>query len=561
MKIKLKTGFQLSGGILLLLILIFLNLSVQINAQNFRGIPRLEPYGTTSRLLVDDRPFLILGGELGNSSSSATPYMKEIWPVLEENRLNTVLAPVYWELIEPEEGKYDFTLVKDLISDAREHDMHLVLLWFASWKNSMSCYAPSWVKRDYQRFPRACDRNGDPVEILSPFERSNLIADKMAFVALMKFIRDMDSEEHTVIMIQVENEIGMLPDARDHSPAANLAFKKEVPADLIKLLRSDRTLYAPELRRTWIEKGGRTRGNWGEVFGTDPAAEELFMAWHFARYVEEITAAGKAVYPLPMYVNAALNRPGWLPGQYPSAGPLPHLMDLWKLAAPSLDLLAPDIYFADFEYWASRYNREGNPLFLPEVRYEQSHGIGYETACGPKAFFAFGNLDALGFSPFFIESASDMVAIPMTETYTILDELSPLILAGRGTGQMKGFLFDREHTSDTVFLGGYRLIVKHDYSLGWSAGSDGEAWPVSGGLVICTGVGEYMVAGEGIVMTFPADEDGTRVGIEQIDEVRLREGEWKVIRRLNGDQSHQGRHLRISMGRPEIQYLKLYRYR
>ncbi|HSH19517.1 MAG TPA: beta-galactosidase, partial [Draconibacterium sp.] len=183
-------------------------------------------------MIVDGNPFLILGGELGNSSSSNTTYMNSIWPTLEKLNLNTVLAPVYWELIEPSEGKFDFSVVNDLILSARQRDIKLVLLWFGSWKNSMSCYAPGWVKNDYNRFPRARDNNNRPVEILSPFAKANIDADKKAFAELMKFVKKVDGENHTVIMVQVENEIGMLPSARDNHPEANKAYSSDVPKEL-----------------------------------------------------------------------------------------------------------------------------------------------------------------------------------------------------------------------------------------------------------------------------------------------------------------------------------------
>jgi len=58
------------------------------------------------------------------------------------------------------------------------------------------------------------------------------------------------------------------------------------------------------------------------------------MAWHYARYADALAVAGKAAYSPPMYVNAALNRMGKAPGEYPSGGPLPHLLDVWKAGAP-----------------------------------------------------------------------------------------------------------------------------------------------------------------------------------------------------------------------------------
>ena len=524
-------------------------------------IPHLQKKGTATQLIVDGKPFLMLGGELGNSTSSSIEYMAETWPVLETLNLNTVLAPVYWELVEREEGKFDFSLVEDLILNARRRNIHLVLLWFGSWKNSMSCYAPGWVKNDSERFPRARDKNDKPVEILSPFIKANQDADKKAFAELMKFIKNMDGENHTVIMVQVENEIGMLFSARDYHPEAVKAFNSPVPNELTGYLEKNRNQLMPEFRSVWENAGAKTGGTWKEIFGDAVAAEEIFMAWQFGKYVEDITAAGKAVYNLPMYVNAALNRPGWQPGQYPGAGPLPHLMDVWRAAAPSIDFLAPDIYFADFKKWCKLYDRGGNPLFLPEVRYESFSGAeSYEPAPGPKAFYAFGNHDALGFSPFHIESTSSLVNESMTGSYEILKQLSPLILEHQGTGTMKGFLFDKKHQTDTIQLGGYRILAKHDYTLGWSPDAINEVWPITGALIICTGEGEYFVAGKGIILNFPAVDSRTMAGIETIDEGTFENGHWKPKRRLNGDQTHQGRHLRITNDGYGIQYLKLYKY-
>ncbi len=540
---------------------ILLLFTLNLFSQQSLKIPHLQKQGTATQLIVDGKPFLILGGELGNSSSSNTEYMDSIWPILETLNLNTILAPVYWELIEPQEGKFDFSVVSDLILGARERDIKLVLLWFGSWKNSMSCYAPAWVKNDFERFPRARDNSDKPVEILSPFAKANIDADRKAFAELMKFVKKIDGEKHTVIMVQVENEIGMLPSARDNHPEANKAFSSEIPNELATYLKNNKENLMPEFSSVWEKSGSKTKGTWKEVFGDNIATEEIFMAWYFGKYVEEITAAGKAEYNLPMYVNAALNRPNKLPGEYPSAGPLPHLMDIWRAAAPSIDILAPDIYFADFRKWVALYDRGGNQLFLPEVRYESFSGTeSYEPACGPKAFYAFGNHDALGFSPFFIESTSESVEEPITKSYEILEQMTPLILEHQGTKTMKGFLFDKQHQSDTIQLGGYTIVAKHDYSLGWSPNAKDVIWPISGGLIICTGEGEYFVAGEGIVLTFPQVNNKIMVGIETIDEGSFDKGTWKPLRKLNGDQSHQGRHLRITTDEPGIQYLKLYRY-
>ncbi len=533
------------------LIVTLLLSATSLPAQN--PLPHLVKKGNATQLVVHNAPFLMIGGELGNSSSSSMAYMNRIWPTLEQMHLNTILAPVYWELLEPKEGNFEFALVDSLILSARKRDVKLVLLWFGSWKNSMSCYAPSWVKRDAKRFPRAKNAKGEPVEILSPFSLNNLEADKKAFVALMQHLKSFDETENTVIMVQVENEIGMLPDARDYGKEATALYQQTIPEELGDYLKKNNKTMMPEFYRFWQEAGGKTQGTWKEVFGESKQAEEVFQAWYFARYTEKITAAGKAAYPLPMYINAALNRIGYAPGEYPSAGPLPHLMDVWRAGAPSIDFLAPDIYFPDFEKWITLYNRGGNAVFIPEARFEKS--------VGAKMFYAFGQHNSMGFCPFSIESTNDPQNELVVKGYEIIHQVKHEILKYQGEGQMGGFLLTKENPSDTLSLGGYTLIAKHDYTLGWSPEAKDEVWPYAGGLVICTGKGEYTVAGSGLVFTFLTQEKGkTRAGIDDAEEGNFVDETWVPLRRLNGDQTHQGRHIRIPMYEYGIQKLKLYSY-
>src|SRR6266496_1195972 len=347
---------------------------VPCSAQQNRQ-PYLRKQGAATQLIVDDKPFLVLAGELGNSSSSNLEYMAPVWPKLASLKLNTVLVPVYWELIEPTEGKFDFTLVDGLIQEARKHNLRLVPLWFASWKNSMSCYAPAWVKTDQRRFPRSQEATGRGMEILSPFSKENLDADARAFAAFMRHLREVDGQDHTVIMVQVENEIGMIPDSRDRSAVAEKLFKQSVPAELMGYLEQHKENLIPEFRAMWAAAGFKTRGTWEEVFGPEPKTDEIFMAWYFARYTNQVAQLGAAEYKLPMYVNAALIRPGHQPGQYPSAGPLPHLMDVWRAGAPQIDFLSPDIYFANFAEWARKYQQSGNLLFIPEAAPNSSSAV------------------------------------------------------------------------------------------------------------------------------------------------------------------------------------------
>ena len=358
-----------------------------------QSIPHLQKKGTTQQLIVDGKPFLILGGELGNSTASSLDYMRPFWKKFKAMNLNTILVPAYWDLIQPEEGKFDFTLLDSILHTSRENNLKVILLWFGSWKNSMSCYAPAWIKTNQTRYPRALNRSGKGLEILSAFSKNNLDADKKAFSTLMKHLKETDKTQ-TVIMVQVENEIGMLTEAREYTVDANKAFKSDVPKELINYLLKNKDSLVPELREHWAKTNFTTKGNWEAVFGKSLATDELFQAWYYAKYTNAVAEAGKKEFRVPMYVNAALNYRNVLPGEYPSAGPLPHLMDIWQAAAPAIDFLSPDFYNPYFAHYCDLYTRRNNPLFIPEIRFEPS------TAA--KVFFATGRYQAIGFSPFSI---------------------------------------------------------------------------------------------------------------------------------------------------------------
>jgi hypothetical protein len=522
--------------------------------QKNNTIPCLRKQGTAIQLIVDDKPFLILAGELGNSSASSPEYMEAAWDKIVIMNLNTVLAPVYWELVEPQEGKFDFALVDSLIYSARQHKLHLILLWFGSWKNSMSCYVPFWIKTNQERFPRARTRAGKPMEILSVFSEENRDADRRAFTALMRHIRDIDANDHTVIMIQVENEVGMLEDARDWSPAANALFIRGVPQELTEYLQKNRESLMPELKDRWRKNSYKTSGTWEELFGKGLATDEFFMAWYYARYINDIAAAGKAEYSLPMFVNAALIRPGYQPGEYPSAGPLPHLMDIWKAGAPQIDFLAPDIYFPNFAEWCQKYDQSGNPLFIPEATRDINAAV--------KVLYAIGQHDAIGFSPFSIESTNDPENDPIRLSYDVLSQLSPLILEKQGKGEMVAIILDEQNQNKQLLLGNYILTVMHDYTFQWAHRSEeSHVWPLAGGIIIMLTPDEYLIAGNGIIVTFEPNQEGDKIaGIASIDEGRYLDGCWIPARRLNGDQSHQGRHLRLPNGQFGMQRVKLYTY-
>ncbi len=521
-------------------------------------VPTLVRQGTATQLVVGGEPMLILGGELSNSAASSAAYMAPHWAKLRAMHLNTVLAPVAWELVEPREGVFDWTSVDALIRDARANDLKLVILWFGAWKNSMSTYAPGWVKRDQGRFPRAQLADGRGVDILSAFAPATLAADSRAYAALMAHLARVDSTRNTVVMVQVENEIGMLPVARDHGPLADAAWRQPVPPELVAYLTAHRATLVPGMQRMWVERGARTAGSWEELFGRGDAAAEVFTAWHYARFADRLTAAGKAAYPLPMYVNVALNRPGRAPGEYPSGGPLPHLLDVWKAGAPTIDLIAPDIYFANFVDLVGRYKRPDNPLFVPEAN-------NADHPSGPaNGFYAIGAHDAIGYSPFAIDQVDDAPGA-LAGAYDVLRQLTPSILAAQGRGTMAGFkpaeLYDGTvlYEPQTRDLGGYRFTIAY---ADIQKPTLSPTTAASGGIIIAVAPGEYLIAGQGITVTFAPIGDGPgQAGLESVYEGSFdAAGAWKPLRLLNGDQTHQGRHVSLPAGAWQIQRVKLYRY-
>ena len=516
-------------------------------------------------------PYPILGGELSNSAATSVADIDEVMPRMRALGLNTVLVPAYWELMEPVEGKFDFTLIDRTIDVARREQLHVVFLWFGTWKNSMSCYAPSWFKQDTKRFPRAMTAEGKQMEIASCFSDNVLQADLKAFSALMRHIREKDPQREVVVMMQIENEIGMLESARDHSPLAEKAYKKE---------------------------------RWAERYGTDEYADEKFMALSYARYVEHLAKAAREIHDMPLYVNAAMNSRGRRPGEYPSAGPLAHLIDFWHEGAPSIDLLAPDIYDTGFKSWCAQYAmplrpQDGgtvkNRLFIPESRCCENSGV--------RALYAFGEHQALGFSPFAIDQASEKETESVMKAYGLLKQLSN----GKWLNikMSWGLLFDQEDRERIINDDNVVITCRHFFTLPWDPrATNGTTWPEGGAMLIRLGKYDYLLVGSGVVIDFktptekqqteqkqlgedgfaeaggamfnvqrsarPKDAcyrrdarmfNGKRLGLLSVDEVSIADnGTMQYLRRHNGDQTHQGRHARIGVGEWKILHIKLYEY-
>jgi hypothetical protein len=527
-------------------------------------IPHLKKQGEAIQLIVDGKPYLALAGELHNSSSSSREYMKDIWPKLEASGMNTVLAVVEWSLVEPTEGKFDFTVVDNLIDDARAHKLRLVLLWFGAWKNGQSHYMPEWVKKDYSRFPRVKAESGKSLEILSPLGKETLLADSKAFAAMMKHVKETDSFQRTVIMIQVQNEIGVLGSPRDHGDIANAAFSSPVPRELMDYLVKNKENLLPELLEVWKTTGFKSTGTWEEVFGKGLKTDEFFMAWNYARYLDVSAVTAKAEYSIPMFVNAWIVQPeDKRPGDYPSGGPQAHVLDFWRAGAPNIDLLCPDIYLPDFSDICALYTRNNNTLFIPESRAGEQ-GVG-------QLFYAVGKHKAIGYSPFGFESrVTNDDGDPISQAYKLLAGFAPVILDAQSKGTITSVLLRQDkNPSEEITLGNYKLLVE------LIRNSRSTTVPPEGyGIIINSAPDEYIVYGNNIQVSFSPNTPGPAIAaIAQLDEGRYENGNWIPGRRLNGDdimieydlakkalENRTGTGLKFSGEKRNIQRVKLYRY-
>jgi beta-galactosidase GanA len=499
-------------------------------------------------LLVDGAPFLMLGGQ-ANNSSNYPAMLPKVWPVIHALHANTLEIPVAWEQVEPVEGRFDFSWVDELLRQARQEKVRLVLLWFGTWKNTSPNYAPEWVKMDNRRFPRMVTAEGKSHSVLSPHGRATLEADKRAFVALMTHLRDADPDNQ-VIMVQVENEIGSYGLARDHSPEAERLFRERVPAALANLR-------------------GRG-GTWSEVFGD--FADQAFASWHMARYADEIAAAGKAVKALPIYCNSAMGNPfdAKAASTTPSGGPQWNMIDVWKAAAPHIDLVAPDIYNHDAREVAqilSYYDRPDNALLVPELGNapDQARYLWEILGRGAIGVAPFG-MDATGYSNYPLGAKSldpatlDSFAAKYAPFAAIASQWARIAAAGRIWGVAKG----ADAADRSTELGRWRVTVSFEQ---WEFGERDWTWiksdphptkgqPVGGAVVAQLGPDEFLVTGSDARVRFTpaaAGVDGATVRVEEgsFDEG----GRWVMTRIWNGDQTDYGLNftrqpvlLRVKMG-------------
>ena len=511
------------------LIIAFLAVGTSLGQSGVNTIPKIVEKDGRHALIVDGQPFLMLGGQAHNSSGWPG-MLPHVWQAIEAMHANTLEVPIYWEQIEAQPGKFDFSLIDTLLLQAREHNKRLVLLWFATWKNGSSHYMPEWMKREPKKYPNITGKNGQPVDSPSPHTQAAMEADAKAFSRVMGYLKKADPQ-HTVLMVQVQNEPGAWGSVRDYSPEAQKLFEGQVPEGLLK----------PEILKS-LNKPVVSKGTWQQVFGTD--ADEYFHAWSVAHYIGYVAAAGKAVNPLPLYVNAALRDPLSNPGAntYESGGATDNVISIWKVAAPDIDLLAPDIYLAESEKALKvieLYDRADNPLFVPEI------GSSPEFV---RYFYSVLAHGGIGFSPFGIDDNGSGETKDETESrlgsiareYEMAEPMMRELAKWSFEGKIKAVVERDDHADQTIDLGSWQAIV----SFGTSRrnNTQSNARPVSKAMVVQLGDNEFVLIGTQCHFTFrpTGSNEGKAWQYLKVGEGQYENGTFKLLRILNGDETDWG---------------------
>jgi hypothetical protein len=331
----------------------------------------------------------------------------------------------------------------------------------------------------------------------------------------------------TVLMMQIENEVGLLGGTRDFSPEATKLFEQQVPGELIKYMNNNLTKLKPNIRESYLANGAKAQGIWEEVFGKSTTTDEIFMAWKYSNYVNELAKAGKAIYNLPTFVNAWDASGGNLiPGVWPSGGPNYLMIDIWQAGAPDIDILANDNYSPTFGMSAANFVHNKNPLLLPEAC---AIWMNDTISAAPKAFFCFGHFKAMGFSPFGIDHHTYHSNHPIKKAYEVLGMLKPLIIKAQVEDKINGFMEGDSVSPASFQLGDYNF--KPGYNLQKKSLIKGY------GLIIQIAEDEFIVAGNACNIRYQSADSGKpNAQLLSVEEGKFVDGKWEKKRTINGDE-------------------------
>jgi len=459
-------------------------------------IPHLEEINDHRVLIVDGKPFIILGLQWDCDGCYTPEDMDPFFEHGESMGLNTASLLLYWREIEPEEGKYNFTMLDHRIDIARKHHMKIVLVWFASFKNGCLTYAPDYVRKDHQRFRKVKDKKGSQhTNNCCPTAEETHKRDELALIQIFNHLKEVDSKDHTVILFQMENETGIFGTNRCYCDICNNKYSKF---------------------------------DYKSEYGVQ--AEEAFSATCIAEYCDSLAKTIKEIYPIPVYMNAWLpaayvnQRPGF---DYPSGGPVPGMLALYYKTIKHIDFLSPDIYqygYRDFNYYSKIYTAKDNPLFIAEC----ATGKGARTE--KNIFYAIGYYAAIGYDPWAINRCCPgFMSEPLVNTadgkwseeayelhksYKMINEAIYPIVMAQNTENLKTFVEEEGDNGILLSFNELDVEIKFDHPK-----------KSARGFVIRQTKDEFILVGAGAHISF-SKKGGERVPVSIVESGLFNDNKW-----------------------------------
>jgi hypothetical protein len=434
-------------------------------------MPHFEEANGHKVLYVDGEPFSVLAVEIpwwdliyGKYKETETAY-DGLYPAAAKLGLNALKVPIKWSMVEPEKGVYNFSYLDHAKSMAENNHLKLILNWFGHYASADGTvygnltgelYAPMYIVTDDKLYPRAVDADGIPHHNAISYDYEPIVEREIAaFRAFMQHIKEVDSQAHTILMVQVENEIAVFgvdrhnPKLwRDHSPASNKRFAENGFSDDLK-----------------------------------------YSAWDLSyNWIRRLTDAGAAVYALPLFHNYVGGRVAdWMVGGAPGEDVNTYLRN-----CPSISFIGVNSYFCAEWRWDNTCARESHAtvdqLREPLNRYSVGRNLpaiteinsGSTPLTSRLAYIAVGEFGAPIFAPWSLTASYPEPyepyvlkdgnlangAFALRETYTSLSKALPQITYYATTDKLKVFM---SHSSGQRFtqteeVNGFKLTVSGEHN-------------------------------------------------------------------------------------------------